>query len=836
MNNTYFNKIQVTSTHHSTPFQLPKSITDAYNFANEEIDNGHKNICLIFPQRENSAQWIAFLFALDSIHKDYEKYKDEILTSYKSYKPGQLLLLNNTAIVKWVGYNNEYIMFSTRPEKNASAPIRFAKHADVIKLQPNTSERIKISTFRDASIALKKATKAAIDKLFGFYTAGNTQFMKTTTCLVDKFKDFDTVLETVLLNGEKLTDFISPQKIDDEGSTSANSALYLSNNIERIIYNLERQTQIKLLVIDSISQIKDSKTNFEDINNKKIPVILITDISELKDFDLLKEYNFHTRIFDSKSFENYHRDYRSPFHEYVTRLENFNSFKIHRDIYNNSYFEEIATQLFKLPTNERDNEYTKLKIALVNLLNKFSRICHRPDLTEIGKYKNIIIKLKDHFNLHRYRLGHYNEVLLSIINSFSKFIVSLESNSTEKNERILEIDNFNYDFIVCFNDEEKEVLKEYLENKPISIKSLTDLDEMKPKRDSHILVTGWPQLKNMQRLCYAFSYSQITFLFYEFENRYYLYWRRKQKAIIEGTETENEQKQNVFYNKGIFSEIMREAEFAENQELININKFGDIAEFELNADKAQFTRYYAGDNMEASCRARRIDFNNNVFMYATETHKFLVINELLDEKKHNARIYSRVFENLKTGDVIPFISTDRDILVDIVEKTAEPDEYRKIKKWVDLWKNCLQWKYAEINYDMNKLYNLLTYGGLKRHRGTVRNWLNDENMIGPEEDADLKVIARVCNSDELLNNISNVRDAISQMTRWRMKAADFIRDRIKSELAAITNRRTGQIKIEIEGMGSVNILRVTELVDEIQIIDKKFVNRFLWRDSLIWQS
>lgn len=53
INNTYFNKIQVTSTHHTTPFQLLKSITDAYNFANEELQEAAKantieNFFLVF--------------------------------------------------------------------------------------------------------------------------------------------------------------------------------------------------------------------------------------------------------------------------------------------------------------------------------------------------------------------------------------------------------------------------------------------------------------------------------------------------------------------------------------------------------------------------------------------------------------------------------------------------------------------------------------------------------------------------------------------------------------------------------------------------------------------
>ena len=67
-----------------------------------------------------------------------------------------------------------------------------------------------------------------------------------------------------------------------------------------------------------------------------------------------------------------------------------------------------------------------------------------------------------------------------------------------------------------------------------------------------------------------------------------------------------------------------------------------------------------------------------------------MINELIDSEKPNPNIYSKKFESLQTGDVIAFINTDRDVLVDLVEKITNPNELSEVKKWIELWKKLLK--------------------------------------------------------------------------------------------------------------------------------------------------
>jgi hypothetical protein len=91
----------------------------------------------------------------------------------------------------------------------------------------------------------------------------------------------------------------------------------------------------------------------------------------------------------------------------------------------------------------------------------------------------------------------------------------------------------------------------------------------------------------------------------------------------------------------------------------------------------------------------------------------------------------------------------------------------------------------------------------KKHEVTIKAWLQDENRIGPDDDADLISIALLTNSNLLNDNINTVREAIRKMTGWRMKASDFITDKIKAQIHEFADSSIINKKILVEGLGSV---------------------------------
>lgn len=104
--------------------------------------------------------------------------------------------------------------------------------------------------------------------------------------------------------------------------------------------------------------------------------------------------------------------------------------------------------------------------------------------------------------------------------------------------------------------------------------------------------------------------------------------------------------------------------------------------------------------------------------------------------------------------------------------------------------------------------------------------------LAPNDNADLISIALMTNSSLLLDNIDKVRDSIRIMVGWRMKAADFIVDKIKSQVQDIAVSSIINMEIFLKGLGHVIILKVIEVSSEHENIDIKYVNRLLQKDII----
>ncbi len=233
-----------------------------------------------------------------------------------------------------------------------------------------------------------------------------------------------------------------------------------------------------------------------------------------------------------------------------------------------------------------------------------------------------------------------------------------------------------------------------------------------------------------------------------------------------------------------------------------------------------------------SIKAKRIDFENDYFIYSTESHKFLFINDLIEKKGEKTNLYRKKIETLNIGDVIALINTERDILVELVERNTNTKELAKVKQWTELWKNLLKEYYSQIGNDFKKLVDDLRKNGCKKHEATIRAWLQDENRIGPEENADLISISSMTNSKLLSDNINTVRESISKMIGWRMKASDFIADKIKSQIHEFADSSIINRRISIEGLGSVIVLKVIEVSNLWDNIDVRYVNRLLQKEII----
>lgn len=838
MNIELIQKLQYSYAGQHETHPLPLPLKDSLQLISAFFKHNTTNkLCLVFPTKEYAAQWLSIPTVLFLIESDFAQYKNEITESYKQYKPGEKLILNNKAIVEWVGIKGNNLKgptFKTKKTSKASGVEITIRFSDVLILQKAPINKQALSSQKRVISALPSRCVIPIERLLNIDAHGNTEFIRNNICLVSKFKSYDESIANILINHNAIPDYFKYGKIDGNGNVDEKSPIIVSNNLLNLFLYLAQSKAVSTIIIDGFSAINERRSDFSDIDLKfNIPTILITDLSEIDTFEDIVSLGFEFFNFTKDNIDVKLYSSHSPFHSFEHKISKYISFKFQRLLCNDLELETISNKLHSLPKDDSNNDLNKLKVSLIQLSNLLSRVCYVPLEMEIANFSQNISSIESHFLKCKWWLGEATKLIEETILLLKKFVHKVAENKTEKCTMLAELMELNYDFIICPTEMEAISLRKYITTATTSVISVADVnDSLLSEKNVKAILTGWPKSNNFNRILASFLFSELTVLFYQFENRYYTSLQkrnRRNNENIKATISKDGVRSNGKESKPKGFEELYSSD--EDVETTSENTF-DIVAFELNLDNTQYSKYSAKGNLAESCKAKRIDFENNTFIYATESHKFIEINELIDSAKSNPNIHSKKVEALQPSDVIAFINTDRDVLVELVERTAKPDELARVKEWIDLWKNLLRGYYVSTGNDFKKLVEELRKYCCKKHEVTIRTWLQDDNKIGPDDDADLISIALLAESELLNKNVATVRKAISQMTSWRMRASDMVRDKIKNKLMVIARQPIINSSVEIQDLGRVEILKVSELKKESEEIDKKFVNRLLKKEII----
>lgn len=838
MNQNLIQKLRYNFSRQKEEYSLPLPLKDSLQLISNFFSNNNRNkLCLVFPSKEFSAQWLSVPSALFLIEKDFEIFKDDIFETYRHYKPGDRLILNNQAIVEWVGVRQNGVGFKTKGAKESSGAEITIKFSDVTMLQKAPSSRKALSSLKLVKEALPSRNISPIDKLLNIDTYGNKEFIKNKICLVSKFKAYDDSVDEITLNQYTLTDYFQSGKIDENGEAYTNSPLLISNNLSTLaLYVADSSSSISKIIIDGFSTIQERATDFSDIDVKNIPTILITDLTEIDSFHTIGNYGFEFFNFTKDNLKLDSPSNDSPFNSFECKLSKYISFNVFKEICQDEELDLAVKGIHFIERDESNNDLTSLKISLIQITNLLSRVSHKLTLKETSFINSKINEIENIFLRCRMWLGDSHKTIEDSILLLKSVIERFSKQPSEKCIRLnLLLSSNKYDYIICATEQESIALNESLQaqiHKPRVISVADVNDKLLSSKSMKAIITGWPKSNNISRILSSFIFSELTLLFYKSENNYYTSLQRRNKQFSENINTTINKdgipfQSNLLTRKGF-------GELYSDDEANNINSVSsfDILDYELTIDNAQYSRYTSKGNLIDSIKAKRIVFESDFFIYTTESHKFLTINELIEKNGDKGNLHRRKVESLQIGDVIVFINTDKDILVELVEKNTNTKELIAVKQWTNLWKELLKDYFTSIGCDFKKLVEDLRKNDCKKHEVTIRTWLQDESKIGPDDNADLISIALLTNSSLLNENIMTVRDAIRKMTGWRMKASDSIAHKIKAQIHEIADSSIINQKILIDGLGSVTVLKVVEVSSIWENIDIRYVNRLLQKETI----
>jgi len=835
MNKELIQKLQYSHAGQQEAHSLPLPLIESLQLISDFFSNGsnHK-LCLVFPTKEFAAQWLSIPTVLFLIESDFAQFKNEITESLEKYKKGDWIILNNEAVVEWVGRSVNGFIFKHK-EYNGVDKITI-DIKKISKIQPAPSSRKALSGYKRVIEALGKTNENPTDKILEIQTEGNKLYQKNSICLISKHISFENSISEISINNFLVDEYFKQGKIDDTGEADMKSPLLISNNLTNLALYVTLSDTVSKIIIDGYSAIQERRDDFHDIDAKKIPIILITDLSELGEFEKIGDENFDFYNFTKENLQLDEIKQLSPFSSFDKKLHKYVSFNLQKEICENADLESITKLIHSIDKDESVKELMNLKILLIQLTNLVSRIVHPLNQNEIAVYRGMLSKVETLFFETRFYLGGSSKIIEDSISLLKSVIDKFANDPSEKCARLTELMKANqYDYIICTTEDEALSLSLHLNSLRIlhkpNVISVADVNNsLLDSEPAKAILTGWAKTNNVNRLLTSFLFSELTVLFYQFESRYFNSLQNRNRKFSGNVKS-------TINKKGIRSEEETEtangfADLYKSDSTIDTDSNFDITDFELKLDNAQFSKFIVRGNLSDSVKAKRVEFKNDKFIYLTDTHGLLVLDDFHQSTRKSLYIHKSRIENLHHGDVIAFLKTEREVLNKIVGRLTTPAALAETNKWIELWKNLLKAHYKQLGNDFNKLAKELKEQGCDRDPVTIRSWLFDDLRIGPRKDDDLIAIAIMTNGTELSDNINQVRAAIRQMTGWRMQASDFVIEQLKAKIKSTHSTIQVNSVIDFEDLGEVEILEITEINNSHDNIDIRNVNRLLEKAKL----
>jgi hypothetical protein len=836
MDSGFIERFKISRVGDDSIYPYPLLLKDALNKSLFYIENpASEKLCLIFPTKELAAQWFAIPLALKYVQKDYYKYAHEIYNAHKMYREGDKLILNNNSVVEWVGSDKEGITFKTKKKGRSENPQITVKFEYIIKLQPAPSNRNALSTYKRVRQGLFENAKHPIDKLLRINSEGNRLFLKNSIGLISNINVFSKVNDEINVNRCPLGDFLLVNKVNKKGEPSAEfSPLLLTNDLINLTLYLQNNNSVGSILIDGYSHIYSRKTDFLDIAQKNIPVILFTDLSEIEHFQSIKDLGFNFLNINNEDHikqDMISNSITSPFKKFQYKLSNYLDFKLEIVKCQYDAIESACKLIQSVAVDNPENELIKIKIQLIHIFNLISRISYLPN-EEISNFiLEKIICVEELFKKHKLWIGDQSKSIETSIIQLKEIFASFSNSPSPKCNSLLNLINENdFDFIICPTEREVKVQKEYLSGVVESAKKIPNVisvsdvnDTILSKNNIRVILTGWPRSDNLNKLLTNFHFRELKAIYYQFENVYHdsLQSKNINRAKITSS--------NIFStpsseDKSGYLNFFKSSNSSKNSAEAELDF--DIVDFEMKIDESYYSGYIVNSDDIDSLKAKRIEFDNERFIYSSESHSLIKINNLL-ETHVDPNIEKIRVNQAAAGDIIVFISTDRDILVETVKKQVNASELEIISHWTSLWKTCLREYYWSLGKTFQQLSKQLRASGCNKTDAAIRTWLFDINMIGPNDDKDLIAIGKVTQNKELINNIDKVRKSILQMRRWRIQASNHINTQIKLSLSDLIDESLINKEYEINGLGKINVLKIRNIASVWENVDLQYVNKLI---------
>lgn len=825
---------------------VPPIIRASVLMLDKMLENQGKRQIIVFPERNQSTFIFSIAYLLHNIidGKIKQKYEPH------SFAPGEKLKIGN-AVVEFVCFEfhegKEHIKI--RLGDNSTVSMALTK-APILQ---KTDTSRKLSPYKTYAKEIKKVREqcrhmerdgSPLAVLMEYKTHMMSSVYSVTPVAPVKEKIAD-----CYLCGTKLTQLLMLSTVDHEGKMQSIGAgqaagipaMVYATDLYAVNSTLENNPLPQSVLIDAsnMNNIAGQLDELDDLIRRNIPIICLTDTMNSFEMDLLKQREFNIWRWDAASITGQLYDASAiPMDQKVKFCANQEINYIKVDGH------EISAAIQKISAHRRETQDASAKIMKVysRLYNLSFTALHSVipfGDTEINlaqksleECKRFLQEEKSFIKEQLYEdycaaVDDLNKVYSNGFN-LSKVPALTEVLKNHRHTRIC---------IIVPERTNKKATLDYWQHWIMKSYSYINITVLFPGeyyaavnlKYDFVIVVGWLKRAIMRKIIYSFNAQTYVVLLYDYENQWQRYSVRKWKKALKVSDNEEIMKKS-FSEKNFDVSSSRYTEMPEATVELDGSSEDEQEDIELVLRENTFRRYINGNSKAESVNAIPISYVGGYVAFYRVGHKLISATSIIVDNGKD--IKTILPTDLKVGDFIVVREADKDIIRDLADIILENSGMSYLRSIAGKWREVLE---IEMLFtSINEFYQKLVNVGCTKGLATVKRWIEDDEIIAPQQKQDLQYIAEVTQSGLLKEMMDDIYNAAQEVKAAHMKAGRVLSQQLQKKLAEElknygkidTFNFWEPIEMEIEGIGSIKVLKVID-VGNVVMVDASDTNRLI---------
>lgn len=803
-------------------------------------------LCFVVPRKDSLAAITTILYALSGFAKNFpslvESYAD------KSFQIGQRVKLNPTGKIFEFGglWRDHEAMFKLKflnEEASSAWPV-----TEILRLEPTERKRPK-GTNLDCVLARHVGSPSVFDELIGTRTFGNSSLARNHVLCLGSKSSLNAFFDSTKLTRDGATSFssvrqlVSPGYIDSNGDirnhdlyqSSGEPLVAVTSRLDYLASACERAARgSKVVIIDGAVRITDLSV-FDRISETQNLVILAEigeeeRLTQLRDrgcrFWPLTVQEFALGSASTRESSIFGPIYRASQNRALLKIEivecaNDNLemccwalSECHKDLRNSGAVEgdetiNVIGQLFSLLTlcsgllsapsqDEKQKLLARLEVIRNRAADRFIWISDSQISMLRQAYESLFDAISDS------DLGSTKGRKL-------KAILAKEPSEKVSNAGI-----------VARGIAHRELVRHWLETENLAVPAMVP-SSIEGFYDS-LIVPTWPNSVNFGKLVSKQATPLLKVLAYPFEVEWARGFERKLSRTSFLPSLSKEE-------KALILNFASDAESSEPQEVPE-----QVPENEVDRTPRNLEQVFArrdgirvAVSGEDSVPARLLVLSGDAYVFLTEAARVPVVTGfILGDLESGRKVPRKTVAEIQVGDILVFRDGGRrDVIQAMADAQMGPDA-NSLREMAARWHKALR----DSGLDENSLVRELTEVNCPRTYQTVRAWLSDDAMIGPQTKEDLEAIAYALADHVLLEQVPEIWRAIQRLRSEHLSAGMRLSEVLLERLPErMINSWTGQARIEIDSSTRAWLLQVESIEDHVEYWSRNNVNTILWKNE-----